>query len=50
MGAAGQATVRLAVIDSDTGFLQVLGKRLEGMNWQHRVLASPVPLPSPAAA
>ena len=29
--AAGQATVRLAVIDSDTGFLQVLGKRLEGM-------------------
>jgi DNA-binding response OmpR family regulator len=32
------------VIDSDTGFLQVLGKRLEGMGWQHRVLASPVPL------
>jgi DNA-binding response OmpR family regulator len=44
-GAAGQAaTVRLAVIDSDSGFLQVLGKRLEGMGWQHRVLASPVPL------
>src|SRR5262245_66190529 len=43
-GAAGQAAVRLAVIDSDTGFLQVLGKRLEGMGWQHRVLASPVPL------
>jgi DNA-binding response OmpR family regulator len=43
--AAGQAaTVRLAVIDSDSGFLQVLGKRLEGMGWQHRVLASPVPL------
>ena len=32
------------MIDSDTGFLQVLGKRLEGMGWQHRVLASPVPL------
>src|SRR4029453_18699508 len=31
-------------IDSDTGFLQVLGKRLEGMGWQYRVLASPVPL------
>src|SRR5689334_23439550 len=43
-GAAGQATVRLAIIDSDTGFLQVLGKRLEGMGWQYRVLASPVPL------
>ncbi len=40
----GQSTVRLAVIDSDTGFLQVLGKRLEGMGWQYRVLASPVPL------
>ena len=37
----GQSAVRLAVIDSDTGFLQVLGKRLEGMGWQHRVLASP---------
>ncbi len=43
-GAAGQAAVRLAVIDSDSGFLQVLGKRLDGMGWQHRVLASPVPL------
>src|ERR687897_851598 len=42
--AGGQATVRLAIIDSDTGFLQVLGKRLEGMGWQSRVLASPVPL------
>src|SRR5918995_4581862 len=36
--------VRLAVLDSDTGFLQVLAKRLEGTGWQHRVLASPVPL------
>jgi len=42
--AAAGASVRLAVIDSDTGFLQVLGKRLEGVGWQHRVLASPVPL------
>src|SRR3712207_3935326 len=36
--------VRLAVLDSDSGFLQVLGKRLEAAGWQHRVLASPVPL------
>ncbi len=43
-GAAGQAGVRLAVIDADTGFLQVLCKRLEGAGWPHRVLASPVPL------
>jgi len=41
---SGAAAVRLAVIDTDTGFLQVLGKRLDGMGWQHRVLASPVPL------
>ncbi|HWT22776.1 MAG TPA: response regulator transcription factor [Solirubrobacteraceae bacterium] len=36
------SAVRLAVVDSDTGFLQVLGKRLEAAGWQHRVLASPV--------
>src|SRR4051812_43080254 len=42
--APGQAAVRLAVIDSDTGFLQVLCKRLEGAGWPYRVLASPVPL------
>src|SRR6187401_1484247 len=38
------APLRLAVLDSDTGFLQVLSKRLGGAGWQHRVLASPVPL------
>src|SRR6188472_1758650 len=38
------APIRLAVLDSDTGFLQVLGKRLDGAGWQYRVLASPVPL------
>jgi DNA-binding response OmpR family regulator len=38
------APVRIAVLDSDTGFLQVLSKRLEGAGWQYRVLASPVPL------
>ena len=38
------APIRIAVLDSDTGFLQVLGKRLQGAGWQHRVLASPVPL------
>jgi DNA-binding response OmpR family regulator len=36
--------VRLAVVDSDSGFVQVLTKRLETAGWQHRVLASPVPL------
>jgi DNA-binding response OmpR family regulator len=38
------AAVRLAVLDSDSGFLQVLTKRLGAAGWQHRVLASPVPL------
>jgi DNA-binding response OmpR family regulator len=36
--------IRLAVIDSDTGFLRVLQKRLSAAGWQHRVLASAVPL------
>ena len=43
-GPEGQPLVRLAVLDSDTGFLQVLANRLEGAGWQYRVLASPVPL------
>jgi DNA-binding response OmpR family regulator len=34
--------VRIALIDSDTGFLQVLGKRLDRLGWEHRVLSSPV--------
>src|ERR687891_1550676 len=38
------ASVRIAVIDADTGFLQVLGNRLDGVGWQYRILASPVPL------
>jgi DNA-binding response OmpR family regulator len=36
--------LRLAVIDTDTGFLQVLGKRLERMGWEHRVLGRAVPV------
>jgi DNA-binding response OmpR family regulator len=38
------AQLRVAVLDSDSGFLQVLGKRLERLGWEHRVLASPVPI------
>ena len=36
------ATARIAVLDNDTGFLQVLGKRLDATGWDHRVLTSPV--------
>src|SRR3954451_15960967 len=39
----GQSPVRLGILDSDTGFLQVLANRLDAAGWQHRVLASPVP-------
>src|ERR671939_1383463 len=33
--------IRLAVIDTDTGFVRVLGKRVGEMGWQHRVLTAP---------
>jgi DNA-binding response OmpR family regulator len=32
--------LRIAVLDRDSGFLAVLGKRLERVGWEHRVLAS----------
>ena len=41
---AGSALPRIAVIDTDSGFLQVLTKRLERLGWEHRVLASTVPI------
>lgn len=37
-------TIRVAVIDTDSGFLTVLGKRLEGAAWEHRVLSRAVPV------
>ena len=39
-----QAGIRLAVIDTDSAFLTVLGKRLEGAGWKHRVLPGSVPV------
>src|SRR5262245_39409490 len=42
--AADVAPLRLAVIDTDSGFVQVLTKRLERLSWEHRVLASAVPV------
>src|SRR3989440_10346161 len=35
--------LRIAVLDRDSGFIQVLCKRLDRAGWEHRVLASPVP-------
>ena len=44
LNAGGPAPLRLAVLDTDSGFLQVLGKRMERLGWEHRVLASSVPV------
>ena len=39
---ASPLSLRIAVLDRDSGFLTVLGKRLERAGWEYRVLASPV--------
>ncbi len=41
---AAPSSPRLAVIDNDSGLLQVLGKRLAALSWEHRALGSPVPI------
>jgi DNA-binding response OmpR family regulator len=41
---SGGAQMRIAVLDTDTGFLQVLGRRLERLGWEHRVLSGPMPV------
>jgi DNA-binding response OmpR family regulator len=43
------ATLRVAVIDDDSGFLRVLTKRLEGSGYQYRILSGPVPAEELAA-
>jgi DNA-binding response OmpR family regulator len=43
-GASGSAPLRIAVLDRDSGFIQVLSKRLDRLGFEHRVLASPVPV------
>jgi len=35
---------RLAIIDRDSGFIQVLSKRLDRIGWEHRVLGAAPPL------
>jgi DNA-binding response OmpR family regulator len=41
--ASASSSLRIAVLDRDSGFIQVLSKRLDRLAWEHRVLASPVP-------
>ncbi len=38
----GGTSPRIAVLDRDSGFIQVLSKRLDRLGWEHRVLGSPV--------
>jgi DNA-binding response OmpR family regulator len=42
--AATPAALRVAVIDSDSGFTQVFAKRLGAIGWRAELLASPPPL------
>ena len=35
--------LRVAIVDTDSAFLTVLGKRLEAVGWEHRVVASGMP-------
>lgn len=44
-----EANLRTAVLDRDSGFVQVLCKRLERLGLEHRVLAGPVPVEAVAA-
>src|SRR3954454_4746882 len=41
--ASSSALLRIAVLDRDSGFIQVLSNRVERLGWEQRVLASPVP-------
>jgi DNA-binding response OmpR family regulator len=42
-GQGSSGALRIAILDRDSGFIQVLSKRLDRLGWEHRVLASPVP-------
>ena len=43
LSSSGAPEGRLAVVDGDSGFLQVLTKRLDRIGWEHRVLGAPPP-------
>jgi DNA-binding response OmpR family regulator len=49
LGPARPQPLRIAIMDSDSGFLVVLAKRLERLDWKHRVIAS-TPSPKKVAA
>ena len=46
---AQTGTLRVAVIDDDSGFVRVLARRLEGSGCQYRILSGPIPADELAA-
>ncbi len=40
---SGRIPLRVAVIDTDSGFIRVLSNRMDSADWQYRILASGVP-------
>jgi DNA-binding response OmpR family regulator len=42
--ATSPAAVRLAVVDSDSGFVRVLAKRLGAVGWRAQLLSNPLPV------
>src|SRR5689334_14979006 len=43
LGTVDTTPLRIAVIDTDSGFLQVLSKRMEGAGWQYRITGGSIP-------
>src|SRR3954447_22600439 len=41
---AAETPLRIAVLDRDSGFLQVLSKRLDRLGWEYRVVGGAVPV------
>jgi DNA-binding response OmpR family regulator len=41
VNASDQGNLRIAILDSDSGFVRVLINRADGLGWQHRRLESP---------
>ena len=42
-GSSVPGALYVAILDVDSGFLEVLANRMKAASWKHRVLASPVP-------
>src|SRR3954468_9397207 len=44
MSSSSEQALQICVIDNDSGFLQVLSKRLDGLGWQYRFTGGPLPV------